>query len=95
MSDGTSHYWNRLPTGEEVDFTNSQFQYTAAQPLRETAIVREREYVLSFPATVARYERLKARVETVLTMYDPALARFASDTLREIFPSEWSRRDES
>jgi hypothetical protein len=58
---GVSHYFNRLPDGSELDLTRTQF--AAWEP---TAIeTRSREYVLSFPATRARYELLRARVEVL------------------------------
>lgn len=55
-----SHYWNVLPSGEEVDLTRDQFNEPDLQLSGE---LRTREYVLSFPDTLLRYERLKARVE--------------------------------
>jgi hypothetical protein len=57
---GVSHYWNRLPDGSEVDITLRQFGADAkcdAPP-----VDRERDYVLSFPETVARYELLRKRM---------------------------------
>jgi len=62
MSDGDSHYWNRLSSGIQIDLTAPQFEHTEARPLRETAIVRDREYVLSFPETEKRYQLLRRRV---------------------------------
>lgn len=66
MTDGDSHYWNRLSDGTEEDWTEDQFKYTEAQPLKSDFIIREREYVLSFPNTKLRYELLKQRVEDFL-----------------------------
>lgn len=56
---GVSHYWNRLPDGTILDLTLEQFggDLPDAEP-----IVRDREYVLSFPETVTRYELLRERV---------------------------------
>ena len=52
---GASHYWNRLPDGTEADLTRKQF----AEPLEFGDVVeRERDYVLSFPATAERYRLL-------------------------------------
>ena len=55
---GISHYWNRLPSGAEVDLTRDQFRaltdVTPPEP-------RTREFVLSFPATATRYQLLKSR----------------------------------
>lgn len=57
--DGSGHYFNRLPSGAMYDATASQFDraldYSAAE-------WRAREYVMSFPETVRRYELLKSRV---------------------------------
>lgn len=58
---GVSHYWNRLPDGTEIDHTRDQFD--AWEP--GEIVVREREYVLSFPVTAERYERLKTRIGVV------------------------------
>lgn len=51
-----SHYWNRLPGGEELDFTRDQFPSGTPIPRGEE---RSREYVLSFPETRWRYEQLR------------------------------------
>lgn len=61
LDDGDSHYWNRLPDGTEIDFTEDQFEYTKQKDVGET-IVRDREYVLSFPDTLERYKLLKRKV---------------------------------
>jgi len=52
-----SHFWNRLPSGEEYDFTSEQYPDISFQqlPVEE----RTRERVLSHPDTVRRYELLK------------------------------------
>jgi hypothetical protein len=63
MTDGGSHYWNRLPTGEEVDLTKDQLDHIAGKPIWEEVVVRNREYVLSYPDTAIRYELLKSRVK--------------------------------
>ena len=56
--DGESHYWNRLPGGVEVDLTRHQFRAdaTISKPQQTS-----RQYVLAFPDTRQRYERLKSR----------------------------------
>lgn len=54
----TSHYWNVLPDGEEIDLTREQFP--VFDPWHSER--RAREYVLSFPETRRRYELLKSRV---------------------------------
>lgn len=58
MANGVSHYYNSI-AGEDVDLTRAQFD----EPLVfEEPAVRERAYVLSFPATVDRYNRLLNRL---------------------------------
>jgi hypothetical protein len=57
--DGGSHYWNRLPSGVEIDLTAEQF---ASLPAFHGVAIREREYVLSFAATRLRYELLQERM---------------------------------
>lgn len=61
--EATVHYWNRLPTGEEIDLTVEQF---GEAPKRDDARVESRDYVLSFPDTRARYERLLGRLLDLL-----------------------------
>jgi hypothetical protein len=58
---GVSHYWNRLDSGEEIDLTRGQFGGTFR--IETEPGVRSREYVLSFPETVARYDLLRERLE--------------------------------
>jgi hypothetical protein len=58
MTNGDSHYWNRLPDGTEVDLTEDQFRDIEAKPLKIDFVVRTREYVLSFPETSRRYHLL-------------------------------------
>jgi len=55
---GVSHYWNELPSGEELDLTRCQFASYEATG-RD---YRTREYVVSFPETRERYQRLRAAV---------------------------------
>ena len=60
---GVSHYWNLLPSGEEIDLTREQF----GEILSETAPEpRTRDYALSFAPTAHRYALLAARVRAVL-----------------------------
>lgn len=54
-----SYYWNTLMNGQQVDVTIQQFGKIWA---RGEIKVRDREYVLSFPDTVLRYEMLKKRL---------------------------------
>jgi hypothetical protein len=57
--DGISHYWNKLPTGEQIDLTRDQFAtFRIDGPPEE----RSREYVLSNLDTLCRYELLKSRL---------------------------------
>jgi hypothetical protein len=60
---GESHYWNRV-FDSGVDWTVQQYggRVDSCTP----GVVRERSYVLSFPATVARYERLRDAVRAEL-----------------------------
>lgn len=61
LVDGVSHYWNRLARAE-VDLTRDQFpRYEPSQ-----VTTRSRTYILSFPDTELRYERLKERVAAIL-----------------------------
>lgn len=59
---GVSHYWNRLPSGQEVDLTRDQFDEWAPSEI----VVREREYALSMNVTRARYEELRRNVDELL-----------------------------
>lgn len=58
VNEGVSHYWNRLPDGFEVDMTRDQF--TTWEP--GEIVERDRDYVLSFPDTAARYALLCERL---------------------------------
>lgn len=66
MTNGDSHYWNRLPDGTEVDLTEDQFQYIEAKPLKKDFVIRTSEYVLSFPETSKRYYLLVHRLAVIL-----------------------------
>lgn len=59
-----SHYWNILPSGQEVDLTIGQFGTT--KPTIHNIGGRSRDYVLSFPATQVRYGILSERVRNLL-----------------------------
>jgi hypothetical protein len=50
-----SHYWNVLPSGEELDLTRHQFRDGA---VIENIAPRAREYVLSHPDSARRYWEL-------------------------------------
>jgi len=56
-----SHYWNRLPDGREIDFTEAQFQ--GRKPAL-FGVERLRQDVLSpaYPNTVVRYKLLSCRI---------------------------------
>ncbi len=56
---GGTHYWNLLSNGREVDLTVEQFD---ADPVISDVELRSRAYVLSYPATRARYQRLLANL---------------------------------
>jgi hypothetical protein len=63
LVDGISHYWNVLDDGRQVDLTLRQFGNSA----HATDVqARNREYVLSFPDTVVRYEQLRVVVDQLL-----------------------------
>lgn len=57
--EGLSHYWNRLADGTEIDLTRSQFPNNVVIGHGDE---RTRDYVLSFPATVRRYNTLLQRL---------------------------------
>lgn len=68
---GRSHYWLKLPSGEEMDLTERQFQ---GWPYTETGVRREPEvthpsyeYAAGHPATAKRLAILRARVERELS----------------------------
>lgn len=63
MVGAVSHYWLRTDEGRDIDLTASQFDEPVAYA---AGVVRERAYVLSFPATVERYTLLSARVRESL-----------------------------
>lgn len=56
-----SHYWNVLPDGTEVDFTREQFYDNPR--VDEITTKKQRDYVLSFPGTVFRYNKFKEAFE--------------------------------
>lgn len=61
--DDVSHYWNLLPDGSEVDLTREQFPEGATYG---PTVVKDREYVLSFPDTASRYLLLRRQLRTDL-----------------------------
>lgn len=63
LPEGGSHYWNRLPSGVEVDLTRGQFCGRVDLVGGE---IRSRAYVLSFPATRVRYRLLRQRMQRVI-----------------------------
>lgn len=65
VTDGhVTHYWNRVESGD-VDLTLVQFSSTPAWTSSPEVI--ERAYVLSWPDTRVRYNRLRDRVADLLT----------------------------
>jgi hypothetical protein len=60
---GESHYFNRLDDGSVIDLTRDQFDCWDPSP----ATVRDRSYLESHPDTVRRYERLLARMPTLVS----------------------------
>lgn len=67
VNNGDGHYWNRLPNGDELDFTEDQFTETCF-PLREQQSIRDRQRILSGYDTEFRYKLLSQRVEKILNM---------------------------
>src|ERR1019366_724345 len=68
VAGGDSHYWNLLPSGEELDLTRAQFASFAP----EGTAVRSRGQVLSFPSAAARYAILAERVRHSREAESPA-----------------------
>jgi hypothetical protein len=58
VTDGGSHYWNKLPDGTELDLCADQFRQLSSRPKKETTEERSRQTVLSFPSTMRRYGKL-------------------------------------
>lgn len=56
---GIEHFWNRLGDNREFDLTRHQFGHIKTF---EGPTQVDREFVLSFPHTRRRYERLRRRV---------------------------------
>ena len=71
-----SHYFNRLPDGTVLDLTRDQFpavtEFAPPEGCLRTAnsegrsFPTTRDYILSYPATLRRYERLRAHVRRLL-----------------------------
>lgn len=64
----SSHYWNELSDGTEIDLTKDQFSENFNAFIKRHCLqeLKTREYVLSYPDTVKRYNLLKQRVEKFL-----------------------------
>jgi hypothetical protein len=60
-----SHYWNVLPSGEEIDLTRHQFPDDVQI---ENVELRTREYVLSYPESARRYRKLSRAVRRHLAL---------------------------
>lgn len=58
-----SHYWNRLPDGNEIDLTQGQF---IKRPCFIHIEMRTREDTLNWPDTKRRYDLLQTRFNDVL-----------------------------
>lgn len=63
-----SHYWNKLPDGSEVDFTKLQFENNFPDGIESK--VKNRSYVLSFPETKVRYQKLALRLAKKVQLND-------------------------
>jgi hypothetical protein len=59
------HFWNRLPDGREIDFTESQFKPDQRKFIGKGKL-RRRKHLLSIVSTTRRYNILKARVQKFL-----------------------------
>jgi hypothetical protein len=59
-----SHYWNVLPSREEIDLTRHQFPVDVEIENIES---RTREYVLSYPESAQRYQALSQIVRSRLS----------------------------
>jgi hypothetical protein len=60
---GVEHYWNQLPDGQNLDFTEHQFGKILS---RHNIVEADRAIMLSYPDTVRRYDLLRANVENAL-----------------------------
>ena len=67
MTDGDSHYWNKIADGTEIDLTEEQFNHIDGKPLRETVVIRQRDYVLSYPNTMYRYGLLLQKIAITIS----------------------------
>jgi len=56
-----SHYWNRLPDGQEFDFTSEQYSDLSFKDL--IGEVRSKESALNHPDTQRRFALLKDRFD--------------------------------
>ena len=68
-----THYWNRLPSGKELDLTREQFPKGTEIPEgvdKKKEFETTRDYVLNpkFPLTRKRYGILKTRVVECLEL---------------------------
>lgn len=57
---GESHFWNRLPNGDEVDLTAIQFGQQDWSPLVKGRVVPERKTIN--PRFIKYYEQVKIRI---------------------------------
>ena len=62
-----SHYWNELPSGDQIDFTQSQFSVDAYKAIPEGS-PSSREYLLSNEDTKRRYVSLVVALEKFATI---------------------------
>lgn len=70
LPDGTvdSHYYNVID-GKDVDLTRDQFPEGTVIPVGQPKLgeyASTREYILSYPATQARYTLLRTRVDDIV-----------------------------
>ncbi len=89
---GAEHYWNRLPDSNELDLTRDQFGTAASVTMPETV---SREYVLSFPKTVRRYERLSQLLTAALKEIGRAELIDAACSIRAVSSAQTPRSRKS
>lgn len=61
--DKLNHFWNRLPDGQEIDFTKEQFSNGTIILDKQTI---KTSYFLQFPEAIKKYAVLKAALEQLL-----------------------------
>jgi hypothetical protein len=60
------HSWNKMPSGEEIDFANPELKDRL--PKSVPVEVRTRENLFSYPTIQKRYELLKSRFDANISL---------------------------